>query len=125
MAANEHKKAAALVLRALVKNAKDLTPAARAKIKKKNFAIPERADTPEEKKKPGNYPIHDREHARAALGFVAMHGTPEEKAKVRRKVCQKYPDMPTCKKMKRKKGGDDYEVYRVLGRIFGKVYGRV
>jgi hypothetical protein len=37
------------------------------------------------------YPIHDENHARAALSEVAQHGTPEEKAKVRAAVHRKYP----------------------------------
>ena len=90
------------LLKLLVKDAKELTVAARKRIKTKNFAIKSRARTKSQKAKPGNYPIHDRQHARSALGFVAMHGTPEEKARVRRAVCRKYPDM--CKG--RKKGRD-------------------
>lgn len=57
--------------------------ATRAKIAPKNFAIPEK----------DKYPIHDAKHARLALAFVAMHGSPEEKARVRAKVYAKYPEM--------------------------------
>lgn len=47
------------------------------------FAIPSRRA----------YPITDRSHARNALARVAQHGTPAEKAAVRRKVRAKYPSM--------------------------------
>jgi len=65
----------------------------RAHISQKNFAIPGRAETADEKKKSGNYPIHDIEHARAALRLVGMHGSDEEKAQVRAKVHAKYPSL--------------------------------
>ena len=65
----------------------------RAKISKKNFALPEKAKTAEDKKESGNYPIHDKKHARAALARVAQHGTAEEKKRVRAAVARKYPDL--------------------------------
>lgn len=37
------------------------------------------------------YPINDRSHARNALARVSQHGTPEEKAEVRRKVHARFP----------------------------------
>jgi hypothetical protein len=42
-------------------------------------------------KGPGSYPIEDAGHARNALSRVAQHGSPAEKAAVRRKVKAKYP----------------------------------
>jgi len=39
------------------------------------------------------YPIPDRAHARNALARVAQHGTPAEKAKVRRAVKRRFPDI--------------------------------
>lgn len=39
------------------------------------------------------YPIHDRDHALAALGMVGMHGTSEEKSTVRAAVEKKYPGL--------------------------------
>jgi hypothetical protein len=39
------------------------------------------------------YPIHDEEHARAALARVEANGTPEEIAKVRAAVHARYPQM--------------------------------
>jgi len=53
-----------------------LTSRGRKKIKAKNFALGK------EKK----YPIHDRTHAANALARVAQHGTPSEKARVKRAV---------------------------------------
>lgn len=39
------------------------------------------------------YPIHDENHARAALTDVSRVGTPEEKRKVRAAVKMRYPDI--------------------------------
>lgn len=53
----------------------------RQKLPKKSFAIPgERS-----------YPINDIAHARNALARVAQHGSPEEKAKIRKAVAKKFP----------------------------------
>jgi hypothetical protein len=57
-----------------------LTSTGRKRIKGSNFALPGR-----------RYPIHDASHARAALSRVSQHGTPAEKATVRRKVKARYP----------------------------------
>lgn len=73
----------------LTKVATDLSDAARAEISKRNFALTGKQSNTG---KPA-YPIHDREHARAALGMVGMHGTPEQKAEVHKDVARKYPDM--------------------------------
>lgn len=43
------------------------------------------------------YPIHDKAHGANALSRVAANGTPAEKAKVRRAVKTKYPDLPSSK----------------------------
>lgn len=64
------------------KFAKKLTTNARKHISDSNFALPGR-----------RYPIHDMNHARAALSMVAKHGTPEEIAKVRAAVHRKYPSL--------------------------------
>jgi hypothetical protein len=63
------------------KIARELTEAARDKIKTKNFAIPEKE----------KYPIHDEAHARNALARVSQHGSAEEKARVRTAVARKHP----------------------------------
>jgi peptidoglycan hydrolase-like protein with peptidoglycan-binding domain len=57
-----------------------LTAEARKKLPKDAFAVP-----------PDKYPIHDEAHARNALARVAQHGSPKEKAMVRRKVKQRHP----------------------------------
>jgi hypothetical protein len=67
----------------------------RQKMPKSDFAIPDKA--PES----GSYPIHDRSHARNALSRVSQHGTPEEKARVRRAVASRYPGIGKGKKQKK------------------------
>ena len=56
-----------------------LTAKARKAISGSDFALPGR-----------RYPIEDASHARNALARVSQHGTPAEKATVRRKVKAKY-----------------------------------
>jgi hypothetical protein len=43
------------------------------------------------------YPIEDAAHGRNALARVAQHGTPAEKAAVKKKVCAKYPFISGCR----------------------------
>ena len=52
----------------------------RDKLPNDDFALPGRA-----------YPIHDENHARAALTDVSRVGSPEEKRKVRAAVAMRYP----------------------------------
>ncbi len=54
----------------------------RDKLPAKAFALPGRS-----------YPIQDENHARAALSEVSIHGTNEEKRKVRAAVKFRYPDI--------------------------------
>lgn len=61
----------------------ELSGKKRKALKSSTFAIPG------ERK----YPVNDRAHAQNALARVAQHGTPAEKAAVRRKVASKYPGM--------------------------------
>ena len=65
-----------------------LTPKRRNALKASTFAVPS------ERK----YPINDPAHARNALARVAQHGTPAEKAAVRKKVAAKYPKIGKGKK---------------------------
>jgi hypothetical protein len=74
-----------------------LSTAQRRQIPKSDFAIPDKA--PES----GSYPINDKAHARNALSRVSQHGTPEEKARVRRAVASKFPDIGKGKKKKGRK----------------------
>lgn len=64
----------------------------RSRMKSSSFAIPSRRA----------YPIHDLSHARNALARVSQHGTPSEKATVRRKVYAKFPSLKKSKGKKRK-----------------------
>ena len=57
------------------------TAKGRKRLKSSSFALPSQRA----------YPIQDASHARNALARVAQHGTPAEKATVRRKVAAKYP----------------------------------
>lgn len=59
-----------------------LTTKARNALPAKDFALPGR-----------RYPVNDPSHARNALARVSQHGSPEEKAVVRRKVHAKYPEI--------------------------------
>ena len=59
-----------------------LTSATRKKIPTSQFALPGR-----------RYPIEDEAQARNALARVAQDGTPAEKATVRRKVHQQFPEL--------------------------------
>ena len=59
-----------------------LTTANRKKIPTGEFALPGR-----------RYPIEDAAHARNALARVSQDGTPGEKATVRRKVHQLFPNI--------------------------------
>jgi hypothetical protein len=70
---------------------KELTTAGRKRIKKGNFAIPEKAPGS------GSYPIHDLAHARNALSRVSAHGTSSEKSRVRAAVYSKYPGLKARK----------------------------
>jgi hypothetical protein len=62
------------------KVSKVLTTKARKHIAEDNFALPGR-----------RYPIHDKAHARNALARVSQSGTPEEQAKVKAAVHNKFP----------------------------------
>lgn len=73
------------------KGAADLTEGARSQVKETNFVFPETR----------KYPIHDKDHALAALGLVGMHGSAEEKSAVRTAVEKKYPGLQMQKKADR------------------------
>lgn len=72
-----------------------LSTAERRSMPKGDFAIPDKAPGS------GSYPVNDRAHARNALSRVSQHGTPEEKARVRRAVASKFPTIGRGKKEKR------------------------
>lgn len=62
------------------------------------------------------YPIHDRKHAANALARAS--GKPEE-ATVRKAVCSRYPDLPSCKTSVKKKRGPGGDIARNQGKQFG------
>lgn len=64
-----------------------LTYQQRKRLPKSAFVFPSKAPGP------GSYPIHDRRHAINALARVSQHGTPAEKAAVRRAVYSRYPGL--------------------------------
>ncbi|HEY1439807.1 MAG TPA: hypothetical protein VGF65_02980 [Mycobacterium sp.] len=64
-------------------NAKRNTKSGRAVMGAAQFGVPARK----------KYRIDDAAHARNALGRVAQHGTPAEKAQVRKRVAAKYPSI--------------------------------
>ena len=67
----------------------------------KDFALPGRGEGPNGKGA-GSYPIPNASHARNALARVAQHGTPAEKATVRKKVAAKFPGIKVSGKGKGK-----------------------
>jgi len=62
-----------------------LTTEERKRLKEEDFALPG-----------GRYPIPDRSHGVNALARASQHASPEEKAKIKAKVCSKYSDLPSC-----------------------------
>lgn len=59
----------------------------RGQLKDSDFVFPEQRA----------YPIHTREHGINALARVTQHGTEEERDRVRKSVCSRYSDLPSCK----------------------------
>lgn len=60
-----------------------LSATARNRLKDSSFVFP----------KERSYPIEDKAHARNALSRVGQFGSPDQKAKVRSEVHQKYPSI--------------------------------
>lgn len=69
-----------------------LTAKRRNKLSSKDFALSGR-----------RYPVEDKKHAKAALSRVSAHGSPEEQAKVRKKVHAKFPEIAISSIKKHKK----------------------
>jgi len=67
-----------------------LTTRGRDALPKRDFALPGKGKGPE-KKGAGSYPIPNASHARNALARISQHGTPGEKATVKRAVEKKFP----------------------------------
>jgi hypothetical protein len=72
----------------------DLSRKKREKLPAKDFGLPERAKTPEQKKESGNYPMPDKAHARNAKARAARERnagrlTKSEKERIDRKADKK------------------------------------
>lgn len=80
---------------------KRLTAAQRKKLPKSSFANKPKAGSAKGKATGGSYPIPDRKHAKAALSMVSRHGTPAQKARVRKAVAKKFGMGPAAKKKKK------------------------
>ena len=71
---------------------------------KQREALPDSAFAiPEERK----YPIHDKNHAKAALARVSEFGTPVEKERVRKAIADRYPEEETLNSYATAKAGGD------------------
>ena len=77
----------------LAKRGGEMSAAARKRVKTGNFGIPSKARTKAEKAESGNYPIHDRKHARAALAYGSRYLDPKKLAALRRGIKARYPSM--------------------------------
>ena len=64
----------------------------RQALPRSSFALPGKGKGPKGAGA-GSYPIPDISHARNALARVSQHGSPAEKATVRRKVHAKFPQI--------------------------------
>ena len=78
----------------------------RQKLPKGAFALPGKGSGPEGKQG-GSYPIPDESHARNALARVSQHGSEAEKAKVRRAVASKFPDIKIGESVEADRGERD------------------
>lgn len=72
----------------------------RQSLPKSDFALPGRGDGPKGAGS-GSYPVPDKAHARSALSMVSRYGDSAQKAAVRRKVADKFPDIGSDKAAKR------------------------
>lgn len=72
-----------------LKIAAELNAKSRSEIAPKNFALTSSQSSTGKKA----YPIEDEAHARAAVGFVGMHGSSEQKSEVYKDVARRYPHL--------------------------------
>ncbi len=68
-----------------------------------DFALPGKGDGPEGKGS-GSYPVNNEAHARAALAMSARYASPAEKATIRNKVAEKFPDLGEKRSSNRYRG---------------------
>ncbi len=104
---------------AILKTAAELTPEGRSEVAKKNFALtPTQSSTGQRA-----YPIEDEPHARAALGFVGMHGSESQRHEVYKDIARKYPHLaakssiPALKGMVQDKTGMAKRAAGILQRL--------
>lgn len=62
-----------------------LSASKRSKIPKSQFGVPGKAKTAQAKKKSGNFPIPDKNHAKAALALI-KHAPASKRAAIRSKA---------------------------------------
>jgi hypothetical protein len=62
-----------------------LSAASRAKVPQSQFGVPSKAGSAGAKKKSGNFPIPDKNHARAALSLIG-NASPSERPAIRAKA---------------------------------------
>ena len=86
---------------------KDLSYKERQDMSSSQFALPGKGEGPEGKQG-GSYPIPDESHARNALARVSQHGSEAEKAKVRRAVSSKYPNIKIGESKETEAGERDF-----------------
>ena len=67
-----------------------LTYKRRKKLPKRQFALPSKRA----------YPIDTRQRAINALGKAKRFASPAQRKVIKRAVCKRYPDLPSCKKKK-------------------------
>ena len=79
----------------------------RQKLPSGDFALPGKGTGPEGKQG-GSYPIPDESHARNALARVSQHGSEAEKAKVRKAVSSKYPNIKIGESKETEAGERDF-----------------
>ena len=75
----------------------DLTAKKRASMPSKDFGLPEKARTPDQKKESGNYPMPDKAHARNAKARAAQQRkagklTKQEEERIDRKADKMLDD---------------------------------
>ena len=82
------------------KKGEHLTAHERQAMPRSDFALPGKGEGPKGAGS-GSYPVPDKAHARSALSLVSRYGSAAEKAKVRAKVHEKFPEIGASKADKR------------------------
>ena len=82
------------------KKGEHLTAHERQGLPRSDFALPGKGAGPKGAGS-GSYPIPDAAHAGAALSRASANATPAERAEIRRKVHEKFPDIGKSKAERR------------------------